>query len=528
MDYPKSVPNVGLVNGRFVDENPATGQIGSLIPSGWGNAVTEEVLNVLLAAGLAPDEMSNTQLIEAINVLHDFVRLPNKPTTVDGYGITDALKKGEHGLGATTVVASSIDTVGLPGGFYAYGTGSSQFGQYTALLNLPYLDGRYSAQIGMQYGATEPVMLIRSGVSPSVWGATRTVWHSGNLDPSKYPVKAATLAGYGIKDAYTTLEVDRILGVKADGWNADLTGMPTCPTAPIGTGTTQVASTAYVLAAINRLVDSAPGTLDTLRELAAALGGDENFAATVAAQIGAVSAAVATKANKATTLAGYGITDGLRSGDFGLGAGVVAAGNIDAAGQPGGFYAAGEGPSSLAKYASVLNLPYLTAGYTAQIAVLQGQVEPRILVRGTKTPSVWTPTREIWHDGNLPLSTHEQAVAGTDDKSVMTPVRVMQAIVAKFSTGFAVSLAQNGYLVFPSWLGGLTLQWGRVPIVSASGTAVNFPLQFPNYVFTALASAYGNGSPGHSEVAEIFDVTGTAFKLSNSGGAGSSWFAIGC
>lgn len=33
---PKSVPGVGLVGGKFVDENTATGQQGSLIPSVWG------------------------------------------------------------------------------------------------------------------------------------------------------------------------------------------------------------------------------------------------------------------------------------------------------------------------------------------------------------------------------------------------------------------------------------------------------------------------------------------------------------
>jgi len=38
MDYPKSVPSAGLVNGKFVDENPLTGTAGSLIPAEWGNA----------------------------------------------------------------------------------------------------------------------------------------------------------------------------------------------------------------------------------------------------------------------------------------------------------------------------------------------------------------------------------------------------------------------------------------------------------------------------------------------------------
>ncbi|PAW50670.1 MULTISPECIES: gp53-like domain-containing protein [Pseudomonas] len=66
MDYPKSMPGVGLVNSRFVDENPITGTPGSLIPAEWGNALTEEVLTVIKAAGIEPTEGLNTQLLEAL------------------------------------------------------------------------------------------------------------------------------------------------------------------------------------------------------------------------------------------------------------------------------------------------------------------------------------------------------------------------------------------------------------------------------------------------------------------------------
>lgn len=66
MDYPKSVPNVGLVNGKFVDENTSTGVVGSLIPSAWGNGVTDEILAVILAAGIVPSEADHTQLLAAL------------------------------------------------------------------------------------------------------------------------------------------------------------------------------------------------------------------------------------------------------------------------------------------------------------------------------------------------------------------------------------------------------------------------------------------------------------------------------
>ncbi|HAO3046436.1 TPA: phage tail protein [Escherichia coli] len=61
-----------------------------------------------------------------------------------------------------------------------------------------------------------------------------------------------------------------------------LTGTPTTPTARQGTNNTQIANTAFVMAAIAALVDSSPDALNTLNELAAALGNDPNFATTMA------------------------------------------------------------------------------------------------------------------------------------------------------------------------------------------------------------------------------------------------------
>src|SRR6056300_1954243 len=62
----------------------------------------------------------------------------------------------------------------------------------------------------------------------------------------------------------------------------DLTGKSvTVATATAGDNDTTVASTAFVSTAIANLADSAPATLDTLNELAAALGDDANFSTTV-------------------------------------------------------------------------------------------------------------------------------------------------------------------------------------------------------------------------------------------------------
>lgn len=69
MDYPKSVPSVGLVNGKFVNEDVVSGLPGSLIPATWGNSVTDELLNVVKSAGLEPSEADATQLLQAVKKL---------------------------------------------------------------------------------------------------------------------------------------------------------------------------------------------------------------------------------------------------------------------------------------------------------------------------------------------------------------------------------------------------------------------------------------------------------------------------
>lgn len=65
-----------------------------------------------------------------------------------------------------------------------------------------------------------------------------------------------------------------------------LTGNPTVPTQLQTDNSTRAANTAFVKAAIAALVNSSPSTLDTLNELAAALGNDPNFATTIATSIG--------------------------------------------------------------------------------------------------------------------------------------------------------------------------------------------------------------------------------------------------
>jgi len=124
MDFPKSVPNVGLVGGKFVDENPVTGTPGSLIPAQWGNAVTTEILGVIKDAALIPDEGDNGQLAKAIQIIvtktkpaaatettAGIVKLSTGPQVIEGSDDTTAvtpkklLQKLQAYLGQATETA---------------------------------------------------------------------------------------------------------------------------------------------------------------------------------------------------------------------------------------------------------------------------------------------------------------------------------------------------------------------------------------------------------------------------------------
>ena len=107
-------------------------------------------------------------------------------------------------------------------------------------------------------------------------------------DPTTATAVAAVQADVDQNEA----DADAAIALKADIASPTFTGTPAAPTASAGTNTTQLATTAFVSAAIAALVDGAPGALDTLNELAAALADDASFSTTITNSIAAVQADV--------------------------------------------------------------------------------------------------------------------------------------------------------------------------------------------------------------------------------------------
>lgn len=92
--------------------------------------------------------------------------------------------------------------------------------------------------------------------------------------------------GDGYLIGWDNLKVDvealrRLIALKADLNSPVFTGIPTAPTAAENDSSQQIANTEFVMRAITSLIDSSPEALNTLNELAQALGNDPNFATTV-------------------------------------------------------------------------------------------------------------------------------------------------------------------------------------------------------------------------------------------------------
>ena len=208
----------------------------------------------------------------ASNVAATLINKANKASTLSGYGITDAYTK------------TAIDTI------------------ITTKMN--------AANTIAGYGITDAY------TKPEINTIVATKANA-----------AGTLAGYGISDAYTKTTIDTLLSTKIgteilslvatsgsyidlrdkpaifSGSYTDLRNKPLVPTVVSALANDSDYQTKIeVVSAIEAVVGAAPAALDTLGEIANQLADDQNV-------VGALITTVSTKANIASTLAGYGITD---------------------------------------------------------------------------------------------------------------------------------------------------------------------------------------------------------------------------
>lgn len=133
------------------------------------------------------------------------------------------------------------------------------------------------------------------------------------------------------------------------------------------------------------------------------------------------------------------------------------------------------------------------------------------------------PTATESTSGKLPVATQAQTDAGTDDATIVTP--------KKLRWGFSVSLGTSGYIVFPSWMGGLIIQWitDSTTLAANTGRSITLPLAFPTSVYSYVVSAR-NGSVAGAGVMSAVTVGNTGISVYNNGSvavAGAQTFLIG-
>ena len=310
MDYPKSVPSVGLVNGKFVDENPVTGTPGSLVPASWGNGVTQEILNVLAAAGITPEDQKTDQLALALSVLNDWVKLKNKPTTLAGYGITDALQVGRTSRQRPSLSAMDLTDAGTGLG----GALEIREAQEVGATQTRY---EYAPKILFHWQGLVAKSLAMNSDGELAW-AGQKLWNAANFNPDGKANKATTLAGYGITDGLS-LGSGGLLATPApvQGKISDLSSSQFV-TATDGTSDKPAALSygsglhvkypggKYGFDLLSGITNEWFGVRKVAEDGSGvwrALWHDGNFNPAV-------------KADKATTLAGYGITDGVSALSF--------------------------------------------------------------------------------------------------------------------------------------------------------------------------------------------------------------------
>lgn len=88
-----------------------------------------------------------------------------------------------------------------------------------------------------------------TGVSAGTYKSV-TVDTTGRITAGTNPT---TVAGYGLTDVHTKTEIGIELALKAAIASPTFTGVPRAPTASVGTDTTQIATTAYVMSEINKI-----------------------------------------------------------------------------------------------------------------------------------------------------------------------------------------------------------------------------------------------------------------------------------
>ena len=259
-----------------------------------------------------------------------------------------------------------------------------------------------------------------------------------------------------------------------------LTGTPTVPTAGKGANNGQIASTAFVAQAIAALVNSAPGALDTLQELAQALGNDANFAATV-------TNALADKVSKS----GDTITGALKFEENE---------NTKISIFPGHYYHRLFGGGSITYVHAYDTLPPPRKKTMYEIRVADGG--------GSFVAHTFTAEGLVSN-----LKGKADHAGNADHLGGQSLQWIIDQINAAKNGVVASNIAPNGWVKFAN---GLIVQWGTIPYGADGLRTVSYPIAFSQTPFILNTSRNGNESkPGEVEGSALLarKVNAREFKI---------------
>ncbi|HGW3732272.1 TPA: phage tail protein [Citrobacter freundii] len=239
--------------------------------------------------------------------------------------------------------------------------------------------------------------------------------------------------------------INNALALKAPLASPALTGTPTAPTAVQSTNNTQIATTAFVKSAVAGLVGSSPEALDTLNELAAALGNDPNFATTVMNALAGKQPLDATLTNLS-----------------------------------------GKSVSALLQY---LGLDRINQIPTETIIKLGPSGNKQFFINNS-TWGAW----DVDTNKAIPLPVSQGGIGSTTPAGGRSELGLGTSATKDIGTGtgqvpdmssFVSNKATNGRMELP---GGVIRQWGVIQVPGNATTEFSFPVPFPSTAYVVVGS----------------------------------------
>ena len=278
------------------------------------------------------------------------------------------------------------------------------------------------------------------------------------------------------------------------------TGTPKAPTPAAGNNTTQVATTAFVQAALTALINGAPATLDTLKEIAAAINNDPKFSTTINNAL-ALKAPLSSPALTGT-------------------------------------------PTAPTAAQSVNNTQIATTAFVkSAIAAMVGSAPAALdtlneLAAALGNDPNFATTMLNALSGKQPLDNTLTNLSGKDVAGLLTYLGLGEAAKRNVGTGanqipdmgsFTLSVSGTGYQKLPS---GFILQWGSIGAPGiAQDVVTHFPIAFPNRCLRVLVSqdyTPDSGAVGYIACAGFSPDPVKFISRASTPGLGASFLALGC